>query len=102
MFQQGGNLMKGLVQDINKMVKEVGLSNYNITPIVISELEEMVIAFDECNYLYEIELKILFHTRNIFRKIIKIVDDPEDITKASKLSKMIRRTILEVLSKSVA
>ena len=94
--------MKGLVQDINKMVKEVGLSNYNITPIVISELEEMVIAFDECNYLYEIELKILFHTRNIFRKIIKIVDDPEDITKASKLSKMIRRTILEVLSKSVA
>ncbi len=94
--------MEGLVQDVNKMVKEAGLSNYNITPIVISELESMVVAFDECNYLYEIELKILFHSRNIFREILKVVNEPEDITKASELSKMIRRTILEVLSKSVA
>ena len=94
--------MKGLEYDIVRMVNEVGLTKYDITPIVVSELEDMVKSFDECNYLYEIELKILFHTRNVFRKIIKIVDEPEDITKASKLSKMIRRTILEVLSKSVA
>ena len=94
--------MEGLKYDVQSMINEVGLSNYDITPIVISELEEMVVAFDECDYLYEIELKILFHSRNIFRRVIKVVDNPEDITKASKLSKIIRRTILEVLSKSVA
>lgn len=94
--------MEGLVQDIQLMVNQVGLSNYNLSNIIIDELESMVVAFDECNYLYEIELKILFHSRNIFRRILKVVDNPEDITKASKLSKMIRRTILEVLSKSVA
>lgn len=94
--------MKGLEYDVQIMINKVGLSNYDLSNIIIDELENMVIAFDECNYLYEIELKILFHSRNIFRNIIKIVDEPEDITKASKLSKMIRRTILEVLSKSVA
>lgn len=94
--------MEGLIKDIQSMVNQVGLYNYDITPIVISELESMVVAFDECNYLYEIELKILFHTRNIFRRVIKVVNEPEDINKASKLSKIIRRTILEVLSKSVA
>lgn len=94
--------MKGLEYDVQMMINKVGLSNYNLSNIIIDELESMVVAFDECDYLYEIELKILFHSRNIFRRIIKVVDEPEDITKASNLSKMIRRTILEVLSKSVA
>lgn len=94
--------MEGLKYDIEMMINQVGLSNYNLSNIIIDELESMVVAFDECNYLYEIELKILFHTRNIFKEIIKVVNEPEDITKASKLSKIIRRTILEVLSKSVA
>ena len=94
--------MEGLKYDIQSMVNQVGLYNYDLSNIVIDELENMVVAFDECNYLYEIELKILFHSRNIFRRILKVVDNPEDITRASELSKMIRRTILEVLSKSVA
>ena len=94
--------MEGLKYDIQIMINEVGLINYDITPIIISELNNMVIAFDECNYLYEIELKILFHSRNIFKKCIKIADTPDDILKMSKLSTMIKKRILNILSKSVA
>lgn len=95
--------MEGLRNDVNKMIKITGLEKYNnLTNIVLEELNEMIKAFDECEFYYEIQMKIILHSRNIFRKGINIVEEPDDILKVSYLSKMIKKRILNILSKSVA
>lgn len=94
--------MEGLKYDIERMIKITGLEKYNLTNTILEELEEMVKSFDECNFYYEIQMKIIIHSRNIFRKGINIVENPDDILRVSNLSKMIKKNILSILSKSVA